>query len=304
MAKPKNTYTNLLDEKFNDIKLGQTGPGAEIEIITGHDDIGKGTYGRVFKVEFNGAACVARELNPSAALKGKSNHEDQYLSNCRKCRDLRHPNIIQFFGVVLNTEPNNPPIQVMEKMHCSLTSYIERYSDILTSTKSSILLDVAAGLKYLHCRKPQPIVHCYLSSNNVLLSSDVYELQAKISDVGLAQMVKGQKSPRQKSTSKSKIFMAPEISPSKSMNDADPSADVFSYGAVMLHVITQRWPEISVISSICESGKKESTNNGYGDLMVSCLDENSRNRPKVTDVLTTIKAVIKSPEAEHKPEQV
>ena len=302
MAKPKNTYANLLDEKFNDIKLEHTGPGAEIEIIAGCDDIGKGTYGRIFKVEFNGAACVARELHPDLSLKGKSNCEDQYLSNCRKCRDLRHPNIIQFFGVVCNT-PNNPPIQVMEKMHCSLTSYIELSSDIATSTKLSILHDVSAGLQYLHCRKPQPIVHCYLSSNNVFLTNThVHQLQAKISDVRLAQMVR-----RHKSTSKSIIFMAPEmIGKSQSVNDANPSADVFSYGAVMLHTITQQWPELSVMSSICEK-KKESTSNDLDNLMGSCLDKNLRNRPKVTNVLTTIKAIITNTavsEAEQKLKQV
>ena len=301
MAKSsKNTYVNLLDEKFSDIKLEHTGPGAEIKIITSCDDIGKGTYGRVFKVEFNGAACVARELHPNISLKGKTNCEaDQFLSNCRKCRDLRHPNIIQFFGVVC-IKPNDPPIQVMEKMHCSLTSFIESSSDIPTSTKLSILHDVAAGLNYLHChrdscRKPQPIVHCYLSSNNVLLTStDVHQLKAKISDVGLAQMVKGLKS-----TSKCIIFMAPEMK--KSVNNAGPSADVFSYGVVILHTITQQWPEST---SICQS-TKPSTVDGLNNLIDSCLEETPRNRPIVSDVLTTLKALINtSPAASKILEQV
>ena len=303
MAKSKNTYVNLLDEKFSDIKLEHTGPGAEIKIIDGCDDIGKGTYGRVFEVEFNGAACVARELHPGLSLKGK-NFEDQYLSNCRKYRNLHHPNIVQFFGVVC-TNPNNPPIQVMEKMYCNLTSYIESSSDIPTSTKLSILHDVAAGLNHLHChrdscRKPQPIVHCYLSSNNVLLTStDVHQLKAKISDVGLAQMVRGRKS-----TSESMIFMAPELTVSKSklVNDAYPSADVFSYGVVMLHTITQQWPEHA---SICQK-KEQSTidHDDLNNLMGSCLEENPRDRPIVTDVLTRLKAFITSPAAFRVLEQV
>ena len=305
MAKPKNTYVNLLDEKFSDIRLEHmyTGRGAEINIVAGCDDIGKGTYGRVFKVEFNGAACVARELHPGLSLKG-NNCEDQYLSNCRKYRNLHHPNIVQFFGVVC-TKPNNPPIQVMEKMHCSLTSFIESSSDIPTSTKLSILHDVAAGLNHLHChrdscRKPQSIVHCYLSSNNVLLTStDVQQLKAKISDVGLAQMVRGRKS-----TSKSMIFMAPELmeSKSKSMNDADPSADVFSYGVVMLHTVSQQWPEPT---SICQEREQSSIDHDdLNNLMGSCLEENPRNRPIVTDVLTRLKAFTTSPAAFRVLEQV
>lgn len=157
----KNPYVDLLDGKFSDIKLEHTGPGAEIKIIADWDDIGKGTYGRVFKVEYNGAACVARELHPDLPLKGK-NCEDQYLSNCRKYRDLHHPNIIQFFGVVC-TKPNNPPIQVMEKMHCSLTSYIESFSGIPTLTKLSILHDVAAGLNHFGI-----VTEAVVASHNLL----------------------------------------------------------------------------------------------------------------------------------------
>ena len=126
MAKPKNTYNfaYLLDGKFSAIKLEQTGPGAEIEITTGgHDYIGEGTYGRVFKVLYNGATCVARELHPHLTLRGAKSCQQQYLSNCQICVNLRHPNIIQFFGVC-NSKPSNPPIQVMEKMDCSLEPHI------------------------------------------------------------------------------------------------------------------------------------------------------------------------------------
>ena len=302
MARPKITYNfaSLLDGKFSAIKLEQMGSRAEIEITTGcHDYIGEGTYGRVFKVEYNGATCVARELYPNLTLKGAKSCEEQYLSNCQICVNLRHPNIIQFFGVC-NSKPNNPPLQVMEKMDCSLTSYIQ--SSILPvstakipfSTKLSILRDVAAGLMYLHCRKPRPIVHCYLSSNNVLLTT---AMQAKISDVGLAQMVKGDKS-----SSKAKMFMAPEMaSKSQSVNiNIDPSADVFSYGAVMLHTITQQWPKPLSIPSI--------SHNDLDDVMASCLDVTPRNRPNITDVLTKLKAVMNTAaskvEDEHKPKQL
>ena len=303
MAKPKNThnFADLLDGKFSAIKLEQTGPGAEIEITTGgHDYIGEGTYGKVFKVEYNGATCVARELHPDLTLRrAKLSCEEQYLSNCQRCVNLRHPNIIQFFGVC-NSKTNNPPLQVMEKMDCSLASYIQSSTLPVStgkmpfSTKLSILRDVAAGLMYLHCRKPHPIAHCYLSSNNVLLTT---ALHAKISDVGLAQMVKGDKS-----SLKAKMFMAPEMaSKSQSVNtNIDPSADVFSYGAVMLHTITQQWPESLSIPSI--------SHNDLDDVMASCLDVTPRNRPNITNVLTKLKSIMSTVtsevEDEHKPEQL
>ena len=305
-------FRELLDGEFSyiKIKLEQSGPGNELKII------GKGTFGRIFEVQFDGATCAARELDPDLKRKTRNcmrSFAKQYLLNCRNCWDLRHPNIIQFFGVAsndakLSAKPKNPPIlQVMEKMDCSLNSLIERPSDIPPSTKLSIMRDVAAGLKYLHCRSP-PVVHCYLSSNNVLLTAHGHQWKAKITDVWLAQMVKGDKS----SLRQSMIFMAPEISKlsrksgTQSLDNPAPSADVFSYGGIMLHIIKKQWPEESVISSIWQK-KKESTNNQLNGLMASCLDKECRNRPQITSVLAAIKAYITSPtiaEAEQQLDQV
>ena len=68
---------------------------------------------------------------------------------------------------------------VMELMETSLTSFIEKnQSKIAMKTKSSILHDVSLGLSYLH-GSYLPVIHCDLSSNNVLLTS---HLVAKISD--------------------------------------------------------------------------------------------------------------------------
>ena len=307
MAKPKN-FATLLDGQFSDIKLDHEGPGAEIKVITGCDAIGEGTYGRIIQVEYNGAACAARVLNQDLTLKGKSSREELYLSNCQKCMHLRHPNITQIFGVFYNSPPSeqlrSPPIQVMERMAYSLTSYVECQSrnEIPFPRKLSILHDVAAGLTYLHCRKPRPIVHCYLSSNNVLFTT---AQQAKISDVGLAQMFKGHRS-----TSKAKVFMAPEMAsePQAANDNADPSVDVYSYGAVLLHTITQQWPELPSTSSNCEKGW-EGTNKVLVELRDSCLSNTPRSRPNMTNVLAEVKTIIKNQdapklEAKHEFEQV
>ena len=110
-------------------------------------------------------------------------------------------------------------------------------------------------------------------------------------------MVKGDKS-----SSKAKMFMAPEMaSKSQSVNtDVDPSADVFSYGAVMLHTITQQWPECLSVPSI--------SHNDLDDVMASCLVATPRNRPNITDVLTKLKVVMNTVasevKGEHKLEQL
>ena len=127
-------FSKLLDGEFSGIKLkleprleqsGQVGPG----IIA---DIEEGTLGRIFEVEFDGATCIARELK--LKLKGNASKNASMKHYLLNCRDLRHPNIIQFFGIAQH-KPNNQPLQVMEKMDCSLTSLIERSPDMQTPIK-------------------------------------------------------------------------------------------------------------------------------------------------------------------------
>ena len=314
MEKTKNNFTTLLDEKFSDIKLHHAGPDAEIKVIAScdRDPVGGGTYGTIIEVEYSGAACAARKFNLRGGLSlrgNKSSREEQYLLNCQKWVRLHHPNIIQFFGVFCNTQSSDLPIQVMEKMAYSLTSYTDcsrSGTKIPIYTKLSILHDVAAGLSYLHCRKPCPIVHSYLSSNNVLLTT---AQQAKISDIGLAQMFRGH------STTKAKIFMAPEIAAvnksqlATAIANADPSVDVFSYGAVMLHTITQQWPEEPWSSLLLCGEGQQSIYQYLDELMTSCLNDIPRSRPNVTNVLSKVKIMIKGQDAskldtKHKLEQV
>ena len=67
----------------------------------------------------------------------------------------------------------------MECLPMSLTNYLEQNKIILNHIKNSILLDVSHGLLYLHTQTP-PIIHCDLTANNVLLTSD---MKAKITDL-------------------------------------------------------------------------------------------------------------------------
>lgn len=279
----------LNDSVFKEIRLNS----AE---ITPQEEIGRGAFGRVFKVDFYGSAVVAKELNFTfSSLKGKNkNGKKATLKKFLQVQQLRgHPNIVQLYGVYNNGAPEGAPnalsILVMEKMECSLSALLECEPNISIRTKLSILLDISLGLRYLHCQSP-PICHCYLSSNDILLTS---QQRAKISDIGIARMVThaGQKvSPRVWH------FIAPEMYDS----NGDPSVDVFSYGAVMLHTITQKWPVTD------DHDKKELTKQESGvkryqsyidqisatctdmtqltELVRSCLDGIARNRPKITEV--------------------
>ena len=265
--------------------------------------LGVGTYGKVLKVFYYGAICVAKELSSTPetdSLKvgtSQNDSKDYFLKKCQPLTQLRHPNIVQFFGIHFKPDPsrNVRPIMVMEKMETSLSALLESEPNISIGVKLSILLDVSLGLRYLHSQRPA-VVHCNLTSNNVLLTS---QLQAKISDVGITQMM-GNGQQLQK---KSALFVAPENRTDTSKLSStelacQPSVDIFSYGAVVLHTITQQWPQRQLGDAVrqgdtiqTEVQKHRSQINQIAtkskalkSLVLSCLDNDPDKRPTIIQV--------------------
>ena len=192
------------------------------------------------------------------------------------------------------------PVMVMEKMQHSLRGLVENYENIPLNVKLSILNEVCLGLRYLHSRNP-PIVHRDLTPNNILLS---YHLEAKITDLGVAKVVR---SDNQKTMTKlpgTPDFMPPEALSKRPVYG--PSLDVFSFGGVILTVTSQLWPEpTDPIEFNPYTGRREVVSEvkrrqQYLDMMtggaanlkplvVSCLNDSPKNRPSVAQVSMTIK---------------
>ena len=184
---------------------------------------------------------------------------------------------------------------VMEKLENSLSTFLASTPNISNAIKVSMLLDVSLGLKYLHGQKPM-VVHCNLSSNNIMLTS---QLQAKISDIRLMA--------NQNQSLKESPFMAPELRTGipdslLAKSTSDPSVDIFSFGAVVLHTIIQQPPEPlghdpvkQSVGTPTEVERLQSQINQVAtrskslkSLVMACLDNDPSKRPtigKVSDLL-------------------
>lgn len=188
---------------------------------------------------------------------------------------------------------------VMEKMQQSLRNLVENYANIPSNVKLTILDDVCLGLRYLHSRIP-PIVHRDLSPNNILLGG---QLEAKISDLGVAKVLHADRTSSMTNLPGTPAFMPPETHTKQSYGTA---MDVFSYGGVILYVITHQWPELTdqlqlnpetnkwdVVSEIARRQKyfdmctKSATE--FMPLVRECLDDMPGKRPKVEEVSARIK---------------
>ena len=154
---------------------------------------------------------------------------------------LHHPNVIQFLGVYYPTGVGGAnrmrlPVMVMEMMADSLTSFVEKHEKIPVHIKYSIVHDVSLGLCYLHNHDP-PIVHRDLSPNNVLLTAHHV---AKISDLGVAKVIKADSRKTMTKAPGTVDFMPPESLANSPVYG--PPMDVFSFGGIILHTFNQQWP--------------------------------------------------------------
>ncbi|XP_061349503.1 probable serine/threonine-protein kinase PBL7 [Gastrolobium bilobum] len=100
-----------------------------------------------------------------------------------------------------------------------------------------IALDCARALEFLHEHAVSPVIHRDFKSNNVLLDQN---FRAKVSDFGLAKMgsekMNGQVSTRVLGTTG---YLAPEYA---STGKLTTKSDVYSYGVVLLELLTGRVP--------------------------------------------------------------
>ena len=276
------------------------------------EELGRGAYGRVFRVKHKGKVCAAKEIH--ALLIEVSNAEEKqkikndFLRECYICSKLDHAYIVRLVGIYYSEKKSLLPVMVMELMGESLTKYVKQ-TNITMDMKFSILQNVALGLDYLHCRKP-PIIHRDLSPNNILMSCDRNPV-AKISDLGVAKIVKADSK-----ATKSILTKAPgtvDFMPPEGLVDNptyDTSLDVFSYAGIVLHVVNQEWPTPTPqVSLNPETGKLTAFNeverrqiyinkmkhineaNVLEPLVKECLNNIPSSRPRMSSVLRMLNPV-------------
>ena len=207
-------------------------------------ELGRGAYGKVYAVKYCQTVCAAKEIH-SILIEDVGETErrrtiESFLRECRQCSMLRHPNIIQFLGIYYPTGAGGTnrmrlPVMVMEMMADSLTSFVNKHEKIPVHIKYSIVHDVSLGLCYLHNHDP-PIVHHDLSPNNVLLTAHHV---AKISDLGVAKVIKPDSRKTMTKAPGTVDFMPPEATNSPVYG---PPMDVFSFAGIILHTFNQQWP--------------------------------------------------------------
>lgn len=233
-----------------DVSVLISAPELKKRILKGVEHTGKslgiGHYGEIEKLKMNGRKVIGKRLHtlPSSGRDSENILLQKFIFECELLSELRHPNIIEFLGLCYLPNPRDhteaqQPVMVMESVENDLYHLLDTQANVKLSTKVSILHDISNGLEYLHSHSP-PVIHMDLMSSNILLTKS---LQAKISNLSNAQYLNGPGSKSRQNVNSapgSVVYMPPEASGSKIQRST--CIDLFSFGVILLHTITQVFP--------------------------------------------------------------
>ena len=265
--------------------------------------LGHGSYATVLELEYMGLKCAGKKIHELLLEQGGASYSvRRFEEECRLLSQVRHPNVVQFLGVHFQQEVP-APILVMEFLPTNLTSCIEQYGILPKEISYSILHDVALGLCYLHNQTP-PIIHRDLSSNNVLLTPN---MTAKISDLGVARILNltPLQVSRMTQTPGTPVYMPPEVMIANPKYDT--SVDEFSYGILMIHMFSGRWPEPQVgqtrfeddkLIPVTEAERREVFLRAIGndhplmDLILKCIGNRPQTRAHASEIVERLAEVV------------
>lgn len=248
--------------------------------------IGRGAWGSIYSAKFRGE-------NVAIKIAHKQIFHESTIKILKRevaiMSYVHHPNVVRFIGAVWDDAVENQvdtPIIVSELMDTNLRiAYMTRF-DLTNALLMSIFRDVAYALHYLHCL---PIIHRDISTPNVLLNfSDGHlPIVAKVSDLGSANLV----SLSQTAAPGCIMYSAPEVFPSGIGELAKPprqtpKVDVYSYGILLLEVITRKMPTRESTHGMLRDVKERWS--VMHELILQCTQTSPDQRPTMADVLTRL----------------
>ncbi|TCD63709.1 hypothetical protein EIP91_005080 [Steccherinum ochraceum] len=196
------------------------------------DLIGQGSFGRIFKGEWNGAVVAIKQMYVEDARELSSKDRKAMLKEVKTWSRLQHPNVLSLYGACLE---NTVPFLVMK--HCqygNICGYIKKQPQVSEAERVRLSYDVVSGLAYLHSKQ---IVHADLKGVNVLVGDDH---RAVLTDFGLSITLddirtRSASSTHHGATQGTLRWMAPECLDGKPSSKA---ADVYALGITFWEIFS------------------------------------------------------------------
>ncbi|GJN29408.1 hypothetical protein PR202_gb17634 [Eleusine coracana subsp. coracana] len=261
--------------------------------------IGEGGFGCVFKGILRNMTVAIKVLKPDN-LQGQSQFEQEVAILSR----VRHPHLVTLLGacsesstLVYEFLPNG---SLEDFLVCA-----DKRQTLLWQIRIRIIAEICSALIFLHKNKPHPVVHGDLKPANILLDVN---LVSKLSDFGISRLL------IQSSTNNTILYhtMHPAGTPMYidpeflTTGELTPQSDVYSFGIVILRLLTGK-PPVGIkklVENALDKGEIESIVDAsageWPDLHVqqlaylglSCMEMNRRYRPDLSgDVWRVVEAM-------------
>ncbi|KAI4335614.1 hypothetical protein L6164_014246 [Bauhinia variegata] len=262
-------------------------------------ELGSGTFGTVYHGKWRGTDVAIKRIN-DRCFAGKASEQERmradFWNEAIKLADLHHPNVVAFYGVVLDG-PGGSVATVTEFMvNGSLRNALQKNERNLDKRKRILIaMDVAFGMEYLHGKN---IVHFDLKSDNLLVNlRDPHRPICKVGDLGLSKVkrqtlisggVRG-----------TLPWMAPELL-NGSSSLVSEKVDVFSFGIVMWELLTGEEPYADlhygaiiggIVSNTLRPAVPESCDPEWKSLMERCWSSDTSERPSFTEIANQLRSM-------------
>ncbi|KAK7347162.1 hypothetical protein VNO80_21689 [Phaseolus coccineus] len=262
-------------------------------------ELGSGTFGTVYHGKWRGTDVAIKRIT-DRCFAGKPSEQERmrndFWSEAIKLADLHHPNVVAFYGVVLDG-PGGSVATVTEYMvNGSLRNALQKSERIPDKRKRLLIaMDVAFGMEYLHGKN---IVHFDLKSDNLLVNlRDPHRPICKVGDLGLSKVkcqtlisggVRG-----------TLPWMAPELL-NGSSSLVSEKVDVFSFGIVMWELFTGEEPYADlhygaiiggIVSNTLRPPIPESCDPEWTLLMERCWSSEPSERPTFTEIANELRSI-------------
>jgi serine/threonine protein kinase len=199
--------------------------------------LGEGGFGRVFKGILSDGTAVAIKKLTSGGHQG----DKEFLVEVEMLSRLHHRNLVKLIGYYSNRELSQSLLCYELVPNGSLEAWLHgslgANCPLDWDTRMKIALDAARGLAYLHEDSQPCVIHRDFKASNILLENDFH---AKVSDFGLAkQAPEGRLNYLSTRVMGTFGYVAPEYAMTGHLI---VKSDVYSYGVVLLELLTGRRP--------------------------------------------------------------
>ncbi|KAM1517677.1 hypothetical protein ACFX1Z_020737 [Malus domestica] len=194
--------------------------------------LGEGGFGCVYK----GCLPDGRDVAVKQLKIGGSQGEREFKAEVETISRIHHRHLVSMVGYCIS---DNRRLLVYEYV-ANNTLYFHLHGEgrpvLEWATRVKVAAGAARGIAYLHEDCHPRIIHRDIKSSNILLDNN---FEARVSDFGLAKLALDSNTHISTRVMGTFGYVAPEYASSGKLTD---KSDVYSYGVVLLELITGRKP--------------------------------------------------------------